>query len=186
MIEFKKELKMNILNFLKELFRKGKIIFILVRIISFLFCFTLGTLALYVFSVAMTYFAKVGAGGDKLGYLFTSIGLIAVAVAVLDLAVTIFREMVMPEGDKRHPSRVRGSLTRFIMIVIIAVLIEGLIMLFKFSEAEEIHLLPYAILTFAGALLLIIGLGLYLKITIPLEKLLSDEKSGDTPEGEGV
>ncbi|MCP2520731.1 hypothetical protein NLC82_05620 [Candidatus Aminicenantes bacterium AC-335-A11] len=155
-------------------FLKGKILIYLVRSISFIFCFTLGSISLFVFSVAGTHFAKVGAGGngDKLSYLFTSIGLIAVAVAVLDLAVTIFREMVMPEGDKRHPSRVRGSLTRFIMIVIIAVLIEGLIMLFKFSETEQIHLLPYVFLVFASALILIIGLGVYIKITVPIEKLV--------------
>ncbi|MCP2605055.1 hypothetical protein NLC29_02755 [Candidatus Aminicenantes bacterium AH-873-B07] len=166
---------------IRELFLRGKILIYLVRIISFIFCFTLGSISLYVFSVAGIHFAKVSAGGgsDKLGYLFTSIGLIAVAVAVLDLAVTIFREMVMPEGEKRHPSRVRGSLTRFIMIVIIAVLIEGLIMLFRFSETGQTHLLPYVFLVFASAFILIIGLGIYMKITVPVEKLIEKSDGGD-------
>jgi hypothetical protein len=69
------------------------------------------------------------------------------------------------------------------VMVIIAILIEGLIMLFKFSETDKLNALPYAILTFAGALMLIIGLGIYLKITIPVEKLIekdSPEKSKDS------
>ena len=56
-----------------ELFLKGKILIYLVRTISFIFCFTLGSISLFIFSVAGTHFAKVGAGGssDKLSYLFT-------------------------------------------------------------------------------------------------------------------
>jgi len=66
------------------------------------------------------------------------------------------------------------------MMVIIAVLIEGLIMLFKFSETDKVHLLPYGILIFAGAFILIIGLDVYLKLTIPIEKIVEkeDNKTG--------
>jgi hypothetical protein len=170
---------------LKELFVNGKIIFYLVRGISFMFCFTLGALSTIIFSTAMIYLSKSSgeASSSSLGYLFTAVGLTTIAVVVLDLAVTVFREMVTSEGEKRHPFRVRQSLTRFMVMVIIAILIEGLIMLFKFSETDKLNALPYAILTFAGALMLIIGLGIYLKITIPVEKLIekdSPEKSKDS------
>jgi hypothetical protein len=135
-----------------------------------------------VFSVAMMYLGKSSGepsaepSADKLGYLFTAIGLTTIAVVVLDLAVTVYREMVSAEGEKRHPFRVRGSLTRFMMMMIIGTLIEGLIMLFKFSETDKVHLLPYAILIFSGALMLIIGLGVYLKLTIPVEKMLEKDE----------
>lgn len=165
---------------LRELFLKGKLAFYAVRAISLLFCFMLGALATIVFSEALIYLTsasgKKGPSVDKLDDLFTTIGLVAVAVVVLDLAVTIYREMVTSEGEKRHPSRVRGSLTRFIVMVVIAVLIKDLIMLFRFSEADKIHLIPYALLTFAGALLLILGLGFYLRMTIPIEKLTGRDK----------
>jgi hypothetical protein len=85
--------------------------------------------------------------------------------------------MVTAEGERRHPFRVRGSLTRFMVMVIIALLIEGLIILFKFSETDKLASLPYVILTFAGALMLIIGLGSYLKITIPVKKLVEKENA---------
>ncbi len=165
-------------NFLKELLLKGQIVIVLVRAISFIFCFSLGSLSIYVFSVAAMYFARAGGKptGEKLSNLFSAIGLIAVAVVVLDLALTIYREMVTAEGDKRDPARVRGSLTRFITIVIIAVLIEGIVMLFRFSEAEKVHLLPYTSIVFGVALILIIGLAWYLKISISAEKLIEREK----------
>jgi len=38
-----------------------------------------------------------------------------------------------------------------------------------------VHLLPYAVLIFAGALMLIIGLGIYLKLTIPVEKMIEKD-----------
>jgi hypothetical protein len=92
-------------NILKELFVKGKIIFYLVRGISFMFCFTLGALSTIVFSIAMIYLSRSSgeASADSLGYLFTAIGLTTIAVVVMDLAVTVFREMVTAEGERRHP-----------------------------------------------------------------------------------
>ena len=151
---------------------------IVVRAISFIFCFTLGCLALYIFSIAATYFANAVhvERPEALANLFTTIGLIAVAAAVLDLSVTLYREMVAAEGEKRRPERVRESLTRFVVIVIIAVLIERLILFFKYSESENISRLPYAALAFVAAFFLMIGLGLYIKISIAAENLASRKK----------
>lgn len=54
--------------------------------------------------MALIYFGRSSgeAATDKLSDLFTAIGLTAVAVVVLDLAVTIYRELVTTEGEKRH------------------------------------------------------------------------------------
>ena len=113
--------------------------------------------------------------GDILTVLFEAIGLVAVAVAVLELSLTIFREMIMREVEKKHPSQFRRNLTRFGIIIIIAILIKGFIMIFKFGKVDQIHLMPYALLTLAGAVLLIVGMGVYLKITIPLEEQIDLE-----------
>jgi hypothetical protein len=51
-------------------------------------------------------------------------------------------------------------------------LLEGLILFFKFSEGEEIELLPYVALDFVAAFVLLIGLGIYIKISISAEKLI--------------
>ena len=109
---------------------------------------------------------------ESLVHLFDAIGLTALAVAVLDLAITIFREVILREVDKRHPSHLRRSLTRFATIIIIATLIEGFIMIFRFNKADQTHLLLYSTLVFIAATLLIVGLGIFLKITIPVEKLI--------------
>ena len=45
-------------------------------------------------------------------------------------------------------------------------------MIFEFNKADQTHLLPYATLVFVAVTLLIVGLGIYLKITIPVERLI--------------
>lgn len=157
-----------------ELPPRGKIVFFLGRLLGSIFCLMLGILSLDVFVVAVLYFSKAIdiTESESLIHLFDAIGLTALAVAVLDLAITIFREVILREVDKRHPSHIRRSLTRFGTIIIIATLIEGFIMIFRFNKADQTHLLPYSALVFVAATLLIIGLGIYLKITIPVEKLI--------------
>jgi hypothetical protein len=164
------------LNFLYKLFSKGNIGFIISQIIGSIFCLTLGILSLGVFAVALWYLYNAIdiTQPESLLHIFDSIGLVALAVAVLDLATTIFREITLREIDKRYPSQVRRSLTRFMTIIIIAILIEGFITIFRFIKAGQIHLLPYSGLILAGATFLIIGLGVYLKITIPVERMLED------------
>jgi hypothetical protein len=168
---------------IKRLLSKGKIGFLLAMVMGSIFCITLGILSLYVFTVAMTHIVKAIdiTKSESLLHVFDAIGLVALAVAVLDLAVTIFREIILRDVDKRHPSQMRRSLTRFGTIIIIAILIEGFIMIFRFSKAGQAHLLPYSILVLAGGTMLIIGLGIYIKITVPAETLLdasiTDKKS---------
>jgi len=159
---------------LKEFPPRGKIVFFIARILGSMFCLMLGILSLCVFAVAVLYFFKAVdiIKNESLIHLFDAIGLTALAVAVLDLAINIFREVILREIDKRHPSHLRRSLTRFGTIIIIATLIEGFIMIFRFNKADQTHLLPYAALVFVTATLLIIGLAIYLKITIPVEKLI--------------
>jgi hypothetical protein len=159
---------------LKEFPPRGKIVFFVARLLGSMFCLMLGILSLGVFAVAVLYFFKAVdiIKNESLIHLFDAIGLTALAVAVLDLAINIFREVILREIDKRHPSHLRRSLTRFGTIIIIATLIEGFIMIFRFNKADQTHLLPYAALVFVTATLLIIGLAIYLKITIPVEKLI--------------
>jgi len=158
----------------KEFPPRGKIVFFIARLLGSVFCLMLGILSLGVFAVAVLYFSKAIdiTKSESLIHLFDAIGLTALAVAVLDLAITIFREVILREVDKRHPAHIRRSLTRFGTIIIIATLIEGFIMIFRFNKADQTHLIPYAALVFVVATLLIIGLGIYLKITIPVEKLI--------------
>ena len=159
-------------NIIKELFIRGKVFFVFAKIIGSMFCLTLGLLALGLFVVAVAHIVQTKDFFqiEILTVLFEAIGLVAVAVAVLELALTIFREIIIREVEKRHPSQFRRTLTRFGIIIIIAILIEGFIMIFKFSKAGQIHLLPYAILTLGGATLLMLGIVVYLRMTIPLEK----------------
>ena len=158
----------------EEIHPRGKIVFFIAKLLGSIFCLMLGILFLGVFAVSVSYFSKAIdiTRSESLIHLFDAIGLTALAVAVLDLAITIFREVILREVDKRHPSHLRRSLTRFGTIIIIATLIEGFIMIFRFNKTDQTHLIPYSTLVFVVATLLIVGLGIFIKITIPVEKLI--------------
>ncbi len=124
------------------------------------------------FGFLFFYFPMLGPSADKLDYFFTAIVLVTVAIVVLELAMAIYLEMVASEDEKRHLSRMRETLMKFLGMVIIAVLIEELIMLLRFGEAVKIHYIPHAGLTFTEVFPLILGLSFCLKMTIPLEELI--------------
>src|SRR6185369_14001053 len=60
-----------------------------------------------------------------------SIGLAAIAVVSLQIAQTIAEEEILRETHVSGPTRVRRFLSRFLVVVIVALAIEGLIATFK-------------------------------------------------------
>lgn len=114
--------------------------------------------------------ARMGglAFADNLGQaaaqaIIEAVGLLAAAVVALQIAETIFEEEVIRNADISAPTRVRRFLSRFFVVIIVALAIEGLVATFKaLHEAPE--QLPYAasILVATGVLLAAWGLFVYL------------------------
>ncbi len=92
-----------------------------------------------------------------------AVGLLAAAVVALQIAETIFEEEVIRDADISAPTRVRRFLSRFFVVVIVALAIEGLVATFK-ALHENPAQLPYAasILVAVGVLLAAWGLFIYL------------------------
>ena len=59
------------------------------------------------------------------------LGLLAAAVVALQIAETIFEEEVVRDADISAPTRVRRFLSRFFVVVVVALSIEGLVATFK-------------------------------------------------------
>ncbi len=97
------------------------------------------------------------------------------ALAVFDLAKTIFEEEVLLRKDIRRHSSTRRTLTRFIAAISIAVSIEGLMLVFKFAlnAPGELWL---AVLILAAAAGLVVALGLYVYLGVRAEILLLDHR----------
>ena len=83
-----------------------------------------------------------------------AIGLLAAAVVALQIAQTIAEEEVIREMHVSAPTRVRRFLSRFLVVLVVALAIEGLVATFK-ALHEDLEQLLYAsaLILSSGALL---------------------------------
>lgn len=92
-----------------------------------------------------------------------ALGLLAAAVVALQIAETIVEEEVIRDADISAPTRVRRFLSRFFVVVVVALGIEGLVATFKALHENPAQLRYAAVLIAAiGALLAAWGLFVYL------------------------
>ncbi|MBC7436359.1 MAG: hypothetical protein H7332_09860 [Bdellovibrionales bacterium] len=83
-----------------------------------------------------------------------AVGLLAAAVVALQIAQTITEEEVVRDAHISAPTRVRRFLSRFLVVVVVALVIEGLVATFKGVHEDPVQLLYAAsILVAASALL---------------------------------
>ncbi len=101
--------------------------------------------------------------------------LFTLALAVFDLSKTIFEEEVLLRKDIRRHSTTRRTLTRFIAAILIAVSIEGLMLVFKFA-LDAPQNLWLAVLLLVAAALLLVALGMYVYLGGRAEVLLSQHR----------
>ncbi len=99
-----------------------------------------------------------------------AIGLLAAAVVALQIAQTIAEEEVVRGAHVSGPTRVRRFLSRFMVVLIVALAIEGLVATFK-ALHENPQQLPAAASILAGTGLLLAGWGLFIKLNVYAEEL---------------
>lgn len=99
-----------------------------------------------------------------------AIGLVAIAVVSLQIAQTIVEEEVVREAHVSGPTRVRRFLSRFLVVLIVALAIEGLIATFK-AIHEDMEQLTQAAAIVAAVGLLLAGWGAFIRWNVPAETL---------------
>jgi hypothetical protein len=99
-----------------------------------------------------------------------AIGLLAIAVVSLQIAQTILEEEVVRDAHISAPTRVRRYLSRFMVVVVVALSIEGLVATFK-ALHENPALLPHAAAVPVAAGLLMAGWGLFIRFNRAAEEL---------------
>jgi hypothetical protein len=113
-----------------------------------------------------------GAGLDRAAAqaVIEAVGLLAAAVVALQIAQTITEEEVIRDAHISGPTRVRRFLSRFLVVIVVALSIEGLVATFK-ALHEDPAQLPYAasILLAVGALLA--GWGVFVRLNRYAEDL---------------
>jgi hypothetical protein len=121
-----------------------------------------------------------------------AISLLTVAVATLELAQTIIEEEVQREAHMAAPTRVRRFLSRFMIVLVVALSIETLVAVFEFSRADP-TMLPYAASIGITAAAMLAAWGVFIKLNRAAEELepeaMQKAKQEDakvaTPTGKG-
>jgi hypothetical protein len=119
---------------------------------------------------------------QRLNAVLDSIALLTVAVAALELGQTILEEEVQREAQMSAPTRVRRFLSRFMVVLVVALSIEALVTIFQFSHEAPTHL-PYAAAIGLVAAALLAAWGLFISLNRTAEELepeaMEDAKQED-------
>lgn len=107
--------------------------------------------------------------GEFVSIMLQSVGAIVISVAIIDVAKYMVEEEVFRNKELRSPREARQTITKVIVILSIAVGIEGLIFIFK-AGIRDITLLLYPTSMIIAAVVLIVGLGVYQKLSASVEK----------------
>ncbi|MFL9936180.1 hypothetical protein P0D88_45840 [Paraburkholderia sp. RL18-103-BIB-C] len=111
-----------------------------------------------------------------------ALGLLAGAVVALQIAETIVEEEVIREADVSAPTRVRRFMSRFLVVVVVALAIEGLVATFKALHQDPSQL-RYAAGLIASTALLLASWGLFVHLNRSAEELepeaMADAKRED-------
>lgn len=99
-----------------------------------------------------------------------AIGLLAAAVVALQIAQTIVEEEVIRDAHISAPTRVRRFLSRFLVVIVVALAIEALVATFK-AMHEDTGKLPFAAGLVAAIGLLLAGWGVFIRFNRYAEEL---------------
>jgi len=99
-----------------------------------------------------------------------AVGLLAAAVVALQIAQTITEEEVIRDAHISGPTRVRRFLSRFMVVVVVALSIEGLVATFK-ALHEDPAQLPYAASLLFSVGIVLAGWGVFIRLNRYAEEL---------------
>jgi Ni/Fe-hydrogenase subunit HybB-like protein len=107
---------------------------------------------------------------ERFNSILESIGLLTIAVVALELGQTILEEEVQREVQVSAPTRVRRFLSRFMVVVVVALAIESLVSIFELAH-EDTSRLPHAAMIGVAAGVLLAAWGLFIKLNRSAEEL---------------
>jgi hypothetical protein len=111
--------------------------------------------------------------GEFIPIILQSVGTIIISAAIIDVAKYMIEEEVFINKELRDPEEARRTITKIMVIISIAVSIEGLVYIFK-AGTKDISLLPYPAFLIIVSVFLIVGLGIYQKLSVTVEKEIKE------------
>ena len=118
----------------------------------------------------------------RFNFILEGIGLLTIAVVALELGQTILEEEVQRKAQVSAPTRVRTFLTRFMVVVVVALSIECLLTVFELAHDDPSRL-PQAAAIGVAAGVVHAAWGIYIKLNKSAEELepeaMAEAKSED-------
>lgn len=119
---------------------------------------------------------------DRFNFVLESIGLLTIAVVALELGQTIIEEEVVRKVQASGPTRARRFLSRFMVVIVVALSIESLVAVFKLAH-EDPSRLPQAAMIGVAAGVLLASWGVFVRLNRSAEELepeaMAETKSED-------
>lgn len=157
-----------------------------------LLALTFLSLSLFLVGLAVFQFWEgLNEGKEVVNILIKSINTNIIALAIFELGLGIGKEYGSHIEEEDHTYMVvRRTITRFVGTVCIALVLEGLIMIIKYSQLDLAGNLFYPVGILIGSSVLLAGTGIFLQLTradcekqpnrlqLPLVKLVTKENQG--------
>ncbi len=128
--------------------------------------------------------AFVSSGDSSADAILDTLGYVIVAIAVFDVAKYLFEDEVRRGSERRSASEARRSLTKFLSTIIIALFLEGLVMVFK-TAREDITQMLYPTALIVAAILVLVGLGIFQRLSATVEEKVGDDDDAEEAQDEG-
>jgi len=122
-------------------------------------------LSLSLTALAIYQFASALAGDSLVTGIVQAINTAVIALATFELGIGVGKEYTTPEDEHNMFNTVRRTVTRFVGVVTIALVLEGLIMVIKYSQLELAGNLYYPVAIISSASLLLVALGGFLGLS---------------------
>lgn len=107
---------------------------------------------------------------QRLNAVLESIAVLTVALASLELGQTILEEEVQRDAQMSAPTRVRRFLSRFMIVLVVALTIETLVLTFRVAH-DAPEQLPYVASVGLAAAALLIAWGVFVRLNRSAEEL---------------
>jgi hypothetical protein len=107
---------------------------------------------------------------ERFNAVLESIGLLTIAIVALELGQTVLEEEVQRKAQISAPTRARRFLSRFMVVVVVALSIECLVSVFELAH-EDPSRLPQAAAIGVAAGVLLAAWGLFVRLNKSAEEL---------------
>lgn len=114
--------------------------------------------------------------------LLEAVGYTVIAIAVFDVGKYLLEEEAIRGREMRSAGEARRSLTKFISTIVIAVLLEAVVTVFQAGK-ESMPLMLYPTLLLVSGILLMVGLGVYQRLSISVETIVKDPQEEEEEGG---